>query len=112
MYPRLVPEHNFGDMLQGCKDFAACFEPHNFPKIETAIKEMFPYMKATLQDQFLASSDSAGALWLTITLLSHPNVNIRSALYICPMAGKDVRKLGLYRGKKISAQEAKRVKLA
>ncbi|KAL5372906.1 hypothetical protein DPSP01_013134 [Paraphaeosphaeria sporulosa] len=106
MYPRLAPEDDFSGMLEGCNEFATCFEAPNFPKVEAEIKKLFPTMKATLQDQFFAISDSAGALWSVITLLSHPGVNIRSGELWCPMAGLYRRKLGPYRGVNISAKQA------
>lgn len=106
MYPRLAPEDNFRVMAEGCDQFAACFDAQIFPKVETEIKKLFGDMTATLQDQFLAISDSAGGLWLAITLMSHPAVDIRSAQFWYPMAGLYRRKLGSYRGFEVSAKDA------
>lgn len=59
-------------------------------------------MTASLQCQCFILGESAGAYWASVTLILHPDLNIRSGELYYPMAGDYQRQPDHYRGYKLS----------
>ncbi|KAL1591528.1 hypothetical protein SLS60_011920 [Paraconiothyrium brasiliense] len=93
---KLLPQNNWQQMMDAMGKFANCIK--SMEDIEDAIKQQYPNMRASLQQQVFLLGESAGAGWAAALLWTHDDLDVGSCELYYPMAGPYEREAGIYRG--------------